>query len=147
MDIKLNLAAEQFYEWLKVNGYRAETVKSYRKCLKKFVNYIDNETTIGSVDEITAADVFGYQTWLYYAAGDNCQPLAVGTQLNALSALKGFFRFLNETNQLAFDPTAGLKMPKRPQRLPYVPSFAEISLLFSQPKLYKPLEFRDRTIM
>ncbi len=145
--MKLEILAEQFYEYLKVKGFSLSTRKCYRIHLIRFLRYLESEN-IGGIEAITPRVIHNYQTNLYYAKNKfDEKPLAIYTQHNALVTVKNFFEFLRSTDKIIFDPTAGLVLPKKPNSLPDVMTVEEIKKLLEAPDLTEIHGFRNRTIM
>lgn len=144
---KLEVILEQYYEWLKVHGYRVQTVSGYRKCLKKFFQYIKEQDSISMLEHITPKVIYAFQADLFHHEDEEGNRFSMSTQLGILSTLRGFFKYLYDTERLAYDPSSTIKMPKRPHHLPYVPSLEEIAKLLSAVDTSTTLGFRDRAIM
>lgn len=140
------LQAGRFNEWLQVSGFSKATRRSYRIYLNKFLNYLSGQD-IENLNEISPADVYGYQTFLYYAQSVYGKPLSILTQSNALNVARTFFRYLTDSGQLVFDPSSALQLPKKPHTLPTVLSIKQVQKLLDMPDIKTALGFRDRTIM
>lgn len=146
MNKNFELQAARFNEWLQVNNFSKATRRSYRIYLNKFLNYLTSQD-IDNLNDITPSDVYGYQTFLYYAQSIYNKPLSILTQSNALNVTRTFFRYLTDSGQLVFDPSAGLQMPKKPHTLPVALSIKQVQELLNQPDTKTALGFRDRTIL
>jgi integrase/recombinase XerC len=64
-----------------------------------------------------------------------------------LAAVRGFFRFLADTGQLAADPTLDLTTPKTRRRLPTHLGLDEVDRLLAVPRADTLLGLRDRAIL
>lgn len=144
--LNLPLLIEQYFESLKLQGYRLQTIKSYRSELQKFLKFAEEEK-LTSLEDITPKIVYAFQSELYHYEGKDKKRYSMRTQLAALSTLKGFLKYLFDTQKLENDPGAGLKMPRSGRRLPFVPSVEDVEKLLSIVDTSTPLGFRDRTIM
>lgn len=144
---KLEVLGEQYFEYLKVHGYRQATLVDYRKCLKKFWDYVRNERAITDLSEITPDVIYAYQSHLYYYESQGGRRLSMSFQLGILCTLRSFFRYLYDSGRVSYDPTSSIRMPKRPDRLPYVPTVEEVAKLLAAVDTSTPMGFRDRTIM
>ena len=144
---KLEVILEQYYEWLKVHGYRKETVQGYKKCLKKFYEYIKAQDQVSMLEHITPKVVYAFQSDLFHHEDTQGKRFSMSTQLGILSTLRGFFKYLYDSGRLSYDPSSVIKMPKRGQYLPYVPSLEEVAKLLSSVDTSTPLGYRDRVIM
>lgn len=98
------------------------TVASYRSDLMILLDFLDQEHII-SFDQLTIADL---RSWLGQMRqfGASSATLARRT-----GAVRVFFRWLVATGQLASDPAAGLKTPKKAKRLPQVVSQSEVATM------------------
>nr|WP_076388843.1 tyrosine recombinase XerC [Vaginimicrobium propionicum] len=98
------------------------TVASYRSDLMILLDFLDQEY-ISSFDQLTIADL---RSWLgqMRQLGASSATLARRT-----GAVRVFFRWLVATGQLASDPAAGLKTPKKAKRLPQVVSQSEVATM------------------
>jgi integrase/recombinase XerD len=74
--------------------------------------------------------------------------LSCNSQINYLSYLQTFFRFLHKTKRVALNPTDTMKLPRHPHLLPAVllkPD--EMRRLLAMPNVETVIGFRDRTIL
>ncbi|MBL7959938.1 tyrosine-type recombinase/integrase [bacterium] len=146
MYLGLEILGEAFLEWLKVKAFTPATRKSYRIYVNKFLKYLESEN-IESVEAISPAILYQYQTQLYYANSKYGKPLSVLTQHNALVVVKTFFEFLLETDKIQMDPSSALALPKKPQSLPDTMTPEEIECLIERPDCTNAIGFRNRAIM
>lgn len=144
--LQLEILVEQFYEWLRVHHYSKRSEKTYRDDVRRFISYLKSQG-VETLDRITPQIVYGYQTSLYYTRKKDGAPLAVMTQQRALAVIKTFFECLIQTDKLTYDPSSGIRMPKRPETLPEVMTLDEIEKIFDQPDLKDIIGFRDRAIL
>lgn len=143
---KLNLHAEQFYEYLKIRNYREHTIKSYKSGMLKFLEFIQSEE-LRSLDEITQEVIYDFQATLYHHEDEKGKAYAIKTQSAALTVVKSFFKYLYDSGRISYNPAATIKMPRQRHPLPYVPTVEEISKLLASVDTTTPMGFRDRTIM
>jgi len=64
-----------------------------------------------------------------------------------VACLRSFYRHLRREGALEHDPTAELRGPPKPQRLPRVLSRDEVNRLLDQPRGAGPLAMRDRALL
>lgn len=100
----------------KLEGLSENTLKSYQLDLKVFAENIKKPTS-----EITAADIR-----VYLAQFEHLKMSSVSKKL---SVLKSFFGWLTAEEILLRDPTAKLKPPKQPKRMPKALSIEELEML------------------
>jgi integrase/recombinase XerD len=74
-------------------------------------------------------------------------PVAATTLARKAACLRSFYRYLRREGTIEHDPTAQLRAPRKPQRLPRVLSRAEVGRLLEQPKGSEPLALRDRALL
>jgi len=108
-EIVLPAAAERFLQQLAgVRRLAPLSIAAYRRDLQRLVKLAEGRP----LSELTAQEV-------RRAAGRlHAQSLAPATIARMLSAWRTFFRFLAEHENGASNPAAGVKGPRRPQRLP-----------------------------
>ena len=64
-----------------------------------------------------------------------------------VACLRSFYRHLRREGVIEHDPTAELRGPRKPQRLPRVLSRDEVARLLAQPRGTEPLALRDRALL
>ena len=64
-----------------------------------------------------------------------------------VACLRSFYRHLRREGAIEHDPTAELRGPRKPQRLPRVLSREEVNRLLDQPRGADPLALRDRALL
>jgi integrase/recombinase XerD len=74
-------------------------------------------------------------------------PVAATTLSRKVACVRSFYRHLRREGIIAHDPTADLRGPRRPQRLPRVLSRDEVNRLLAQPSGGEPLALRDRALL
>ncbi|HEX3510101.1 MAG TPA: site-specific tyrosine recombinase [Solirubrobacteraceae bacterium] len=81
------------------------------------------------------------------AGGEDRRPVAATTLSRKVACLRCFYRHLRREGLVKGDPTADLRGPRRPQRLPRVLSREEVGALLAQPAGSEPLALRDRALL
>jgi integrase/recombinase XerD len=74
-------------------------------------------------------------------------PVAASTLARKVACLRSFYRYLRREGTISHDPTAELRGPRKPQRLPRVLSRGEVARLLAQPAGSQPLALRDRALL
>ena len=64
-----------------------------------------------------------------------------------ISALRGFYKFLQNNNKIENNPFSLINLPKKEKKLPRFFFYNELEELFNTPKLNTPLGQRDRLIL
>ena len=138
---------EAWAAWLRLQQRHAASVKDHREKLKPFLVYLHaHGHTLDETDPRIIAD---YQAANFEAiSAKTGQRLSCSSQINRLTTLKNFFRFLHHTGKIALDPCNVIVLPRLPKLLPPVLlKPAEVLRLLKQPDVHNPLGFRDRTIL
>jgi len=79
--------------------------------------------------------------------GEGRPAVAASTLSRKVAALRSFYRHLRREGLIEHDPTAEVKGPPKPQRLPRVLSRDDINRLLGQPSGANPLALRDRALL
>src|SRR5208337_199271 len=134
---------EKYRQSLTILNYSQKTIKTYLFHLGEFAAWLPAD--ISSVSKETIRD---YQTHLFEGITQKGQPHSVGYQNTGLKAVKSFFRFLAENDDLAADPARSVAYARMPRRLPRsILSPTEIRKLIHAPDTSTVLGYRDRTIL
>lgn len=107
---------ELFLSSRKIEGLSDLTIDGYKIELGMFANYVNK-----AVVQITTSDIRMYlahnKSWM------------ISTVDRKLSVLKSFFAWLVREEMLLRDPTAKIKAPKKPKRLPKALSIEELEIV------------------
>lgn len=90
-----------------------------------------------------------YQSHLFEIVSKKTgKKLSCNSQINRLTVLKNFYRFLHQTGKIPNNPAEIIVLPRHPKLLPpLLLNSNEMRKLLETPDLGNPLGFRDRTIM
>ncbi len=125
-------------------GLSRNTLQAYRSDLHQFAGFL-------AVRELTPqtashGDLAAFLTEL--AQGDERHPPVVAATLaRKVACLRSFYRHLRRERLIEHDPTADLRGPPKPQRLPRVLSRDEVARLLAAPRGADPLALRDRALL
>ncbi len=134
----LATAAGAFLSYLRVErGLSENSILAYSFDIKDFQLYAGPGPLAGS----DGAVISGYMDRLTGLG------LSSRTIARRLSALRTFFRFLQNEGRLQGDPTALVHAPQQWQTLPKYLTRLEIEHLLDQPDVQKPLGKRDRAMV
>jgi integrase/recombinase XerD len=125
-------------------GLSRNTLEAYRSDLQQYGAFLGR---IG-VDPLQArpVDVTAFISEL--ATGrDGKQPVAAATLQRKIACLRSFYRHLRREQIIDHDPTAELRPPRSPGRLPKVLSRDEVNRLLAQPRGTSPAALRDRALL
>ena len=125
-------------------GLSRNTLDAYRSDLLQYGAYLQR----AGVDVLDAAHahVAGFLGELA-AGSEDRPPVAPATVQRKAACLRSFYRHLRRDGTLEHDPTADLRSPKKPQRLPKVLSRDEIAALLAHPRGTAPPVLRDRALL
>ena len=98
--------------------YSENTKESYIEDIKKCLLFIKK-----SPNKIVDDDIFTYIKHL-----DKCE-MSSKTIARNISSLKTFYKYMNITNKISYNPMDKIELPKIPKSLPNVLSLEEINLL------------------
>jgi integrase/recombinase XerD len=116
------------------------SITSYKNDIMKFLAF-EEEKNVEDVADITSKDVSDYFYQLRQSG------VAYSTTARNMSALKGFFKYLDSQNYLKVDPTSNLLPMKSERKLPDVLSVSEVEDILNQPDIYDKYGLRDRAIL
>jgi len=122
--------------WLQ-DGLAASSLSSYRRDLQAWTAWLGTRGLL----EADRGDVEG---WL----ADQFRAKAKATSVSRrLSALRRFYRLQLERAAVREDPTARVRSPKQPRRLPKLLSEAQVEALLAAPATETTLGLRDRAML
>jgi len=142
-----------FESWIRLQGFSQRSPQDHRQKVSRFFTFaadrglVDDRGRIelSAIDQEVIAD---YQAFLFETVSEKTgKKLSTTSQINYLSYLETFYRFLKTTKRIVIDPTEIIRLPRHPKPLPAVlldPK--EVRRLLAQPNLHNPLGFRDRVI-
>ena len=137
----MHIWLDQYLEYLTaVRRVSTHTRKGYTEDLLQFLRFAEQRERAAWAD-ITVLDVRRYLAELME------QGMARTSVARKLSALRGFFAFLQSRRLREDDPTVGLRAPKPPARLPHYLEEDDMLALLHAPDDSTPPGLRDRAIL
>lgn len=137
----------EYLEAMRIQNFAVSTVKMRENLLSKFFIWCEERDLLYPT-EITRKIVDQYQQWLYHRRKDNGDALCLGHQVNRLSAVRAFFKWMAKKHYILFNPAAELELPKLKVSLPKeILSIAEAEQVLSQPNVHEVKGIRDRAIL
>jgi integrase/recombinase XerD len=140
--------AEEYYQWLEVHHYSAQTIKNRRSYFAYFLNWCA-ERGISEPAEVSRSIVERFQKYLYqYRQKRTNEPLSFRTQRTCLLPVRTFFKWLARQGYLLYNPAGEIEMPRVEKRLPkHVLTISEAEAVLAVPDTREPLGVRDRAIL
>jgi integrase/recombinase XerD len=136
-----------FREHLKVKNYSPMSISAYSGHLKGLFDYL-RENGITDIKRVTRDILKDYQLKITEHKDQEGKPYTIATISIKIRAIKRFFEYLEETNQILVNPAEYLKEPEKETRLPRVVlTEDEARKILDQPNLSTLTGIRDRTIL
>ena len=130
----------EFLTYIQVEkGLARHTLESYSRDLTRLNDWAARRHK--PVQELNRSDLRG---WIASLSKEGLAPTSIA---RAVSAVRGFYRFLMLDNHIKTHPTEELDTP---QRFSYLPTFLtedEVNRLFAAPDIATPEGIRDRAIL
>jgi integrase/recombinase XerD len=115
--------------------------------LGKFIDWA-HERGLSRPQEITRPILERYQRALYLHRKPDGQALSVRSQCGNLTALRAWFKWLTQQNQLLYNPAADLQLPRQENRLPrHIITATEADQVMNVPDTQTALGIRDRAML
>jgi integrase/recombinase XerD len=121
-------------------GASPHTISAYRRDLTTYVAFLEARG-VGTPSTVTRDDATAFIAHLQDAG------LAPASVERKAAAVKSFHKFLVREGVTDNHPTAGMPLPKKPERLPDVMSVDEASRLLDLPFADSPVGVRDRAML
>jgi integrase/recombinase XerC len=129
---------ERFITWLTdEKGYSRHTIINYRRDLLEFADEAGREIDIGALDTRIIRNYV-------YSLNIKNKSSSVARKL---SALRTFFKFLEQENMISHTPMGSISTPKQEQHLPVYLSVDEVFALLESPGNGEYSAARDRAIL
>jgi len=117
-------------------GLSRNTLEAYRSDLLQFGEFLERRGLAAT--QAGHGDLAAFLSELQVAAS---------TLARKVACLRSFYHHLRREGAIAHDPTADLRGPRKPQRLPRVLTREQVARLLAQPLGGKPLALRDRALL
>jgi integrase/recombinase XerD len=125
-------------------GLSRNTLEAYRCDLVQYGEFLDRRGC--PPREAQHGDVAAFLSELA-GGSDDRPPVAPTTLSRKVACLRCFYRYLRREEEIDHDPTADLRGPRRPQRLPRVLTREEVGRLLASPRGTSALVLRDRALL
>ena len=117
-------------------GLSRNTLEAYRSDLLQFGEFLDRRA-LGAT-RTSHGDLAAFLSELR---------VAPSTLARKVACLRSFYHYLRREGTIEHDPTADLRGPRKPQRLPRVLTREQVTRLLEQPRGSEPLALRDRALL
>ena len=117
-------------------GLSRNTLEAYRSDLLQFGEFLERRGL--SAAGASHGDLAAFLSELEVAAS---------TRARKVACLRSFYRHLRRDGVIEHDPSAELRGPRKPQRLPRVLTREQVARLLEQPRGTEPLVLRDRALL
>jgi integrase/recombinase XerD len=126
-----------FLDYLELErGLSRNTLEAYRSDLLQLGEFLERRGLAAT--DATHGELSAFLAELEVAAS---------TLARKIACLRSFYRHLRREGTIEHDPTADLRGPPKPQRLPRVLSRDQVARLLRQPSGSAPLALRDRALL
>lgn len=130
----------EYLSYLQVEkGLARNSVESYERDLRKLKNWAEKNNF--DLLQLTRRDL---REWLIDLAGEN---LSENSKRRMISALRGFYKFLQFDGHITKNPAEDLEAPKKGIYLPNFLNQTDIGNLLSAPDAATEIGLRDRAIL
>jgi integrase/recombinase XerC/integrase/recombinase XerD len=137
-------ALASFDRALKAHGLAESTRRSYGFDLADFAGWAAGQGT--SPDGVRYRLLRRYAAHLSAGAADGGQDLSAPTVARKLAAIRTFYRYMVEREELSANPADLVSSPRRPRKLPRYLKREEVAQLLDRIPAGGPLELRDRAM-
>jgi integrase/recombinase XerD len=144
-DADIERLALDFLAYLELErGLSRNTLEAYRSDLLQFGDFLHRR----GLDPLAVghAQLAAFLSELADGAQGR-PPVAAATLQRKAACLRSFYRHLRRESLIEHDPTAELRGPPKPRRLPLVLSREEVAKLLSEPAGTEPRTLRDRALL
>jgi integrase/recombinase XerD len=137
----------RYLEAMRVKNYSPRTVGNREMYLGAFIAWCDARS-ITRPQEVTKPIVDRYQRHLFHYRRANGKPLSFSSQIQALTPVRSYFKWLTRSNVLLWNPASEIELPRAEKRLPkHVLTIEEADRVLEGPNVNDPLGLRDRAIL
>ncbi len=136
-----------YLKYLLTLGRSYYTITDAKFVLRSFNRFLEEEGVV-YVTDLTRCVLKEYQQELAFSLTAKGTPLAIRTQLKRLGTVKGFTRYLKESDFFVSDPGENLKLPKEPRALPRViMDRDDVQKMLLAPDIHTNRGYRNRVIL
>jgi site-specific recombinase XerD len=144
METAWRQALASFDRALKAHGLAESTRRAYGFDLADFASWAAAQRV--SPQEVRYRALRRYAAHMSAGGGDGGQELSAPTVARKLAAIRTFYRYMVEREELSANPADLVSSPRRPRKLPRSLKRGEVATLLDRIPAGGPLELRDRAM-
>jgi site-specific recombinase XerD len=137
-------ALRQFDDSLRARGMAERTRRAYGRDLGEFAGWAGADN---APDEVRYRLLRRYAAQLTAGPREGGRALSKPTVARKLAAIRTFYRYMVEREEVAHNPADLVPSPKRGRKLPRLLRKDEVAALLDQIPAQTPLELRDRAML
>jgi site-specific recombinase XerD len=146
--MSLNVLIAEFLEYLEIQkGCSPLTIRDYRHYLRRFHNWLTENSSATKPDQINLDLVRRYRLYLAHLRARDGLPLKRVTQSYHMIALRAFLRYLLVQRDIPTLSPDKIELPKQGSRSVSFLNPGQIERLLNSPKISNNAGLRDRTIL
>jgi len=144
----LEILIAEFLEYLEIQkGFSPLTIREYRHYLKRFHNWLTDNSSATEPDQINLEVVRRYRLYLAHLRARDGLSLGRGTQSYHIVALRAFLRYLLVQRDIPTLSPDKVELPKQGSRSVSFLNPGQMERLLNSPKISNNAGLRDRTIL
>jgi site-specific recombinase XerD len=144
----LEILIAEFLEYLEIQkGFSPLTIREYRHYLKRFHNWLTDNSSATEPDQINLDLVRRYRLYLAHLRARDGLSLGRGTQSYHIVALRAFLRYLLVQRDIPTLSPDKVELPKQGSRSVSFLNPGQMERLLNSPKISNNSGLRDRTIL
>ena len=138
----------EFLEYLEIERGRSRlTIREYRHYLKRFYDWLNENSSTTEPQDINLELVRRYRLYLAHLRNRNGTPLKRATQTYHIIALRAFLRYLLVQRDIPTLSPDKIELPKQSQRLVTFLNSEQLERLLNSPKISDEAGLRDKAIL
>jgi site-specific recombinase XerD len=146
--MSLHLLIAEFLEYLEIEkGCSPLTIREYRHYLKRFHNWLGENSSATKPEDISLDLVRRYRLYLAHLRARDGVPLERVTQSYHIVALRAFLRYLLVQRDIPTLSPDKIELPRQGSRSVSFLNPGQIERLLNSPKIASNAGLRDRTIL
>ncbi len=116
---------EDFAKNIKLEkNHSSNTVLAYVSDVKAFIAYLEEETSVNSIEDVTEFEIKGYLSRIY-------EKVKKTSLARKIESIKSFFDFLEKKHILKLNPAFLIDIPKTERKLPFFLTSKEADFLLN----------------